>query len=99
VNIYNRKRPVSQSYVNNQITDWSFKVDCILHNASQDYVYDTVVKDITLQVLEGYNGWSLFLKIDQKTDLVTKRLQNLFFFFKKELFFVMVKRERAKRSQ
>lgn len=55
VNIYNR-RPVSQGYVNNQITDWSFKVDGILHNVSQDNVYDQVVKDITCKTLDGYNG-------------------------------------------
>ena len=56
VNIYNRKRPVSQGYVNNQITDWSFKVDGILHNALQDSVYDSVVREITMKSLEGYNG-------------------------------------------
>ena len=55
VNIYNR-RPVSQGYVNNQITDWSFKVDGIMHNVSQDSVYDQVVKDITCKTLDGYNG-------------------------------------------
>ncbi len=55
MNIYNR-RPVSQGYVNNQITDWSFKVDGILHNVSQDNVYDQVVKDITCKTLDGYNG-------------------------------------------
>lgn len=42
--------------MNNQITDWSFKVDGILNNVSQDSVYDQVVKDITLNTLEGYNG-------------------------------------------
>lgn len=56
VNIFNRKRQISQGYVNNQITDWSFKVDGILHNVSQDSVYDHVVKEIALNTLEGYNG-------------------------------------------
>ena len=56
MNIYNRKRPVSQGYVNNQITDWSFKVDGILHNSLQENVYEDVVKEITLKSLEGYNG-------------------------------------------
>ncbi len=55
VNIYN-KRNALQGYVNNQIQDWSFKVDGILHNVSQDKVYDSVVKDITLKTLDGYNG-------------------------------------------
>jgi kinesin family protein 6/9 len=56
INIFNRKRPASQGYVNNQITDWSFKIDDILHNVSQETIYDRVVKDITLKTLEGYNG-------------------------------------------
>ena len=56
MNIYNRRRPVSQGYVNNQITDWSFKVDGILNNVSQDTIYDKVVKEITDKTLEGYNG-------------------------------------------
>ena len=55
VNIYN-KRNALQGYVNNQINDWSFKVDGIMHNVSQDAVYDQVVKDITVKTLDGYNG-------------------------------------------
>lgn len=42
--------------MNNQITDWSFKVDGILHNVSQDAVYDDVVRDVTKNCLDGYNG-------------------------------------------
>ena len=42
--------------MNNQITDWSFKTDDILHNVSQESVYERVVKDITLKALDGYNG-------------------------------------------
>ena len=60
VNIYNKRRPVGQGYVNNQITDWSFRVDGILQNVSQDTVYDKVVKDITLKTLDGYNGAHFF---------------------------------------
>jgi kinesin family protein 6/9 len=56
INIFNRKRPASQGYVNNQITDWSFKIDDILHNVAQETVYERVVKDIALKTLEGYNG-------------------------------------------
>lgn len=55
INIYNRRNAL-QGYVNNQINDWSFKVDGIMHNVSQDKVYDQVVKDITLKTLDGYNG-------------------------------------------
>ena len=42
--------------MNNQITDWSFRVDGILHNSSQENVYDDVVRDISNSVLDGYNG-------------------------------------------
>lgn len=56
VNIYNRKQSANQGFINNQITDWSFKVDEVLHNVSQETVYNKVVKDITLKALEGYNG-------------------------------------------
>lgn len=55
VNIYNKRNNL-QGYVNNQINDWSFKVDGILNNVSQDRVYDAVVKDLTLKTLDGYNG-------------------------------------------
>ena len=56
VNIYNKRQSANQAYVNNQITDWSFKVDGILHNVPQANVYDQVVKDITNKTLDGYNG-------------------------------------------
>lgn len=55
INIYN-KRNALQGYVNNQINDWSFKVDGIMHNVSQEHVYDQVVKDVALKTLNGYNG-------------------------------------------
>jgi len=42
--------------VNNQRLDWSFKLDGLLHNASQEQVYDTVASDIVSQGLRGYNG-------------------------------------------
>jgi len=42
--------------VNNQLLDWSFKVDGILHNASQEQVHDTVVSDMTNKAMQGYNG-------------------------------------------
>ena len=55
LNIYN-KRPASQGYVNNQITDWAFKVDGVLNNVSQDTVYEDVVKETTKKCVDGYNG-------------------------------------------
>uniref|UniRef100_A0A2K5DPD4 Kinesin motor domain-containing protein n=1 Tax=Aotus nancymaae TaxID=37293 RepID=A0A2K5DPD4_AOTNA len=42
--------------VNNQQADWSFKLDGVLHDASQDLVYETVAKGVVSQALDGYNG-------------------------------------------
>ncbi|XP_004419682.2 PREDICTED: kinesin-like protein KIF9 isoform X4 [Ceratotherium simum simum] len=50
------KKDTRRGVVNNQQTDWSFKLDGVLHNASQDLVYETVAKDVISQALDGYNG-------------------------------------------
>uniref|UniRef100_A0A8C5U012 Kinesin motor domain-containing protein n=1 Tax=Malurus cyaneus samueli TaxID=2593467 RepID=A0A8C5U012_9PASS len=42
--------------VNNTQTDWSFKLDGLLHNASQEQVYETVAKKLVAKALQGYNG-------------------------------------------
>jgi hypothetical protein len=42
--------------VNNQIQDWSFRLDGIFHNATQDQVFDTVSANIVTSALDGYNG-------------------------------------------
>ncbi|NXM36134.1 KIF9 protein, partial [Oxyruncus cristatus] len=42
--------------VNNSYTDWSFRMDGLLHNTSQDQVYETVAKDLVAEALRGYNG-------------------------------------------
>ncbi|NXK87211.1 KIF9 protein, partial [Formicarius rufipectus] len=42
--------------VNNSHTDWSFSMDGLLHNASQDQVYEAVAKDVVAKALRGYNG-------------------------------------------
>ncbi|NWW82445.1 KIF9 protein, partial [Climacteris rufus] len=42
--------------VNNTQTDWSFKLDGLLHNTSQERVYETVAKDLVSKSLLGYNG-------------------------------------------
>ena len=42
--------------VNNQIQDWSFRLDGIFHNSTQDQVFDTVASSIVTQALDGYNG-------------------------------------------
>ncbi|XP_008570358.1 PREDICTED: kinesin-like protein KIF9 isoform X4 [Galeopterus variegatus] len=50
------KRDTRKGVVNNQQTDWSFKLDGVLHDASQDVVYETVAKEVVSQALDGYNG-------------------------------------------
>uniref|UniRef100_A0A8C8SXB0 Kinesin-like protein n=1 Tax=Pelusios castaneus TaxID=367368 RepID=A0A8C8SXB0_9SAUR len=55
IDIYIR-RDVKKGVINNKQTDWSFKLDGVLHNASQDAVYDAVARDLVSQALDGYNG-------------------------------------------
>uniref|UniRef100_A0A8D2L4V9 Kinesin motor domain-containing protein n=2 Tax=Varanus komodoensis TaxID=61221 RepID=A0A8D2L4V9_VARKO len=50
------EKDCSEGVVNNKQTDWSFKLDGILHNASQDVVYDAVARDLVSRGLNGYNG-------------------------------------------
>uniref|UniRef100_A0A4W2GFA6 Kinesin-like protein n=1 Tax=Bos indicus x Bos taurus TaxID=30522 RepID=A0A4W2GFA6_BOBOX len=50
------KKDSRRGVVNNQQTDWSFKLDRVLHDASQDLVYETVAKDVVSQALNGFNG-------------------------------------------
>lgn len=42
--------------VNNQLDNWKFKFDKILHNATQDDVYDLSAASIVQNVVAGYNG-------------------------------------------
>jgi len=42
--------------VNNKQEDWNFNLSRVLHNASQDQVYETAARDIVNSVLEGFNG-------------------------------------------
>lgn len=42
--------------MNNQVVDWSFKVDGILHNASQDEVFNATATKLVAPALDGYNG-------------------------------------------
>lgn len=55
VNVHMRRDP-QKGYVNNQILDWSFKLDGIFNNADQEVVYSTVASDIVSRSLDGYNG-------------------------------------------
>ncbi|XP_033101480.1 kinesin-like protein KIF9 [Anneissia japonica] len=54
--VIHAKRDSNQGVVNNQVMDWSFKLDGILHNASQEQVYDTVGNEMVTNLLNGYNG-------------------------------------------
>ncbi|XP_054847669.1 kinesin-like protein KIF9 [Eublepharis macularius] len=55
INIY-IERDHSKGVVNNKQTDWSFKLDGVFHNATQELVYDSVARDLVSQALNGYNG-------------------------------------------
>ncbi|KAG9467959.1 hypothetical protein GDO78_013958 [Eleutherodactylus coqui] len=50
------KKDENLGMVNNKRYDWSFKVDGILHNASQGLMYDMVAKSVVSRALQGYNG-------------------------------------------
>ncbi|KNE60061.1 hypothetical protein AMAG_05493 [Allomyces macrogynus ATCC 38327] len=55
VNIHVPK-PEDAGFINNQQSDWSFKFDKLLHNASQDAVYEECGTPIVRSLLDGYNG-------------------------------------------
>ncbi|XP_072324248.1 kinesin-like protein KIF9 [Scyliorhinus torazame] len=42
--------------VNNQHSDWSFKVDGILHNSPQDIVYNTIAKNAVSSTINGFSS-------------------------------------------
>lgn len=42
--------------VNNQLDNWKFKFNTILHNATQDDVYDQTASHIVNSAVAGYNG-------------------------------------------
>ncbi|XP_010117886.1 PREDICTED: kinesin-like protein KIF9, partial [Chlamydotis macqueenii] len=42
--------------VNNKQTDWSFRLDGVLHNTSQDLTYEAVAQELVSEALIGYNG-------------------------------------------
>jgi len=55
VNIHCSRDP-KKGIVNNQLVDWSFKLDGIMHNASQEAVFNTTAVDVVTAALDGYNG-------------------------------------------
>jgi len=46
----------TQGLINNQQEHWKFNFDEILHNSSQEEVYDVCAREIVQNVMEGYNG-------------------------------------------
>ena len=46
----------TQGIINNQQEDWKFKFDEILHNSSQEAVYDSMARQLVQSVVLGYNG-------------------------------------------
>ena len=43
-------------FINNQQENWDFTFDDILHNSSQESVYDECAAPIVKSLLDGYNG-------------------------------------------
>jgi kinesin family protein 6/9 len=43
-------------FINNQQEQWPFALDGILHNVTQDAVYDECASPIVMGLLAGYNG-------------------------------------------
>ncbi|NXW58540.1 KIF9 protein, partial [Eurystomus gularis] len=50
------KKDAKQGIVNNRPTNWSFRLDGVLHNTSQELAYETVAQKLVSEALSGYNG-------------------------------------------
>ncbi|NXJ66913.1 KIF9 protein, partial [Rostratula benghalensis] len=50
------KKDARKGVVNNRQTDWSFRLDGVLHNTSQELAYETVAEKLVSEALMGYNG-------------------------------------------
>uniref|UniRef100_A0A8D0EVU1 Kinesin motor domain-containing protein n=1 Tax=Strix occidentalis caurina TaxID=311401 RepID=A0A8D0EVU1_STROC len=50
------KKDAKKGVVNNRQTDWSFRLDGVLHNTSQELVYETVAEKLVSEALTGCNG-------------------------------------------
>lgn len=49
-------KPVDKGIINNQQESWKYKFDKILHNASQEDVFDYCARGLISTVIEGYNA-------------------------------------------
>ncbi|EDO44491.1 predicted protein [Nematostella vectensis] len=45
-----------RGYINNQVLDWNFQLNKVLHNASQETVYEECARKLVTSTLDGYNG-------------------------------------------
>lgn len=76
--------------MNNKQTDWSFKLDGVLHNTSQELTYETVAKKLVSEALTGYNGdLQLFLLFGVVFEKCRDSLLGLFFCFESFLGTIM----------
>ncbi|XP_075276081.1 kinesin-like protein KIF9 isoform X3 [Opisthocomus hoazin] len=50
------KKDARKGVVNNRQTDWSFRLDGVLHNISQELAYEMVAQKLVADALIGYNG-------------------------------------------
>ncbi|XP_030349420.1 kinesin-like protein KIF9 isoform X2 [Strigops habroptila] len=50
------KKDAKKEAMNSRQTNWSFRMDGVLHNTSQEQVYETVAKKLVSEAVIGYNG-------------------------------------------
>ncbi|XP_065523072.1 kinesin-like protein KIF9 isoform X5 [Lathamus discolor] len=50
------KKDAKKEAMNSRQTNWSFRMDGVLHNTSQEQLYETVAKKLVSEALIGYNG-------------------------------------------
>lgn len=55
MNVRQRKNP-RKGALNNQASSWSFRLNGLLLNVSQEEVYQQVAHSVVIGALEGYNG-------------------------------------------
>lgn len=54
--------------VDNKINDWTFHLDGVFHNVSQEEIFNGVAKNVVDRALDGYNGLFVAGNIDQSID-------------------------------
>mmetsp|Transcript_108318 Transcript_108318/g.187099 ORF Transcript_108318/g.187099 Transcript_108318/m.187099 type:complete len:745 (-) Transcript_108318:746-2980(-) len=59
VHMAKKKKPGRDDFVNNQQEDFTYKYDRVMHNVTQEAIYNQVGSGIVRSVLDGYNGTAL----------------------------------------